>query len=698
MTPKQLRQRYDCAAKSATARMAVTAAAAAALLAIPLSGHLLAASRTPMAFSPLLLGVQTHTGPAPKLPHAKMPVKNAASAAVTLPSNPPGELTTADLSAFFDGLVPLQIKRNDIAGAVVAVVKDGQVIFAKGYGYSDPKAKKPVSPEDTLFRVGSISKLFTWTAVMQLVQAGKINLDADIRQYLDFPIDEHLGKITMRDLMTHTPGFDESIKGLISENSAHMRSLGDYLKTHGPIQIFQPGTTGAYSNYGAGLAGYIVQRISGEPFDDYIEQYIFQPLGMTHASFRQPLPPNLAPLMSQGFQLASGGAKPFELVNPAPAGALAVSAMDITHFMIAHLQDGTYNGAQILGPATVTEMHSRQYAPDPHVNGFCLGFYEDSRNGHRVIAHGGDTIYFHSDLHLIPDADVGLFVSYNSAGRGEGGRAQLYEQFMNRYFPYTPPTPPSVATAAQDARNVSGTYIPSRRSQDNILYPLFLLSEGTVSPGKDGTLITGEKGLNGQMIEWHEEAPNVWYNPDDPQSLITFDRQPNGRWQMGAEFPAEVLQQVGFTQSKGFVQNSLIAILIVFVLVLILWPISALIRWHYGRQIELSFAERRARRSARLVAILDLLFWMLFAGTIMQANSHLSVLSSHTDWWFRVIQIIGWIGIIATILCVINYLRQIGTQGRWWWAKIQDVIIVLAALMSIWLIVITHVLSFSLKY
>lgn len=701
MTRSRSGQRYGCAAKSTVLRLSVIAAAAAATLAIPLCGQLLAVNRAATGFATRAAGQQTHTGPAPKLPHAKLPPqKNAASGAVTLPPEVPGQLTTADLTAFFDGLVPLQIKRNDIAGAVVAVVKDGQVIFAKGYGYSNLKDKKPVSPENTLFRVGSISKLFTWTAVMQLVQAGKIDLDADVRQYLDFPVDEHLGKITMRDLMTHTPGFDESIKGLISENKAHMRSLGDYLKTHAPNQIFAPGTTGAYSNYGAGLAGYIVQRVSGQPFDDYIEQHIFQPLGMTHASFRQPLPGNLAPLMSQGFLAASGGAKPFELVNPPPAGALAVSAMDITHFMIAHLQDGTYNGAQILEPATVKEMHSRQYAPDPHVNGMCLGFYEDSRNGHRVIAHGGDTVFFHSDLHLILDADVGIFVSYNSAGRGEGEpRGPLYHQFMDRYFPYTPPSPPSVASSAQDARNVSGTYIPSRRPQDNILYLFALLGEQNVAPGKDGTLvIVGQKGINGAPIYWHEEAPNVWYNPDDPQSLTVFDREPNGRWQMGGEFPAEVGQQVGFTLSKGFIQNSLVAILIVFVLTLILWPVAALIRWHYGWKLEASASERRARKSARIVCAIDLLFWILFGGTIMQAGSHLNLLSSSADWWFRVMQIIGWIGIIATIVCIINYLRVRGVQGRWWWTKVHDVIIVLAALMSIWLIIITHVLSFSLKY
>lgn len=700
MKRTHFQQAHDCAAKSTVARMGVTAAAAVALLAFPLCRHLIAADRTAPSLPTLEVGAQTHTGPAPKLPRMKAAQKTTVSTGpVTLPPNPPAELTTADLSAFFDGLVPLQIERNDIAGAVVAVVKDGQVIFAKGYGYSNLKEKKPVSPEDTLFRVGSISKLFTWTAVMQLVQAGKINLDADVRQYLDFPVDEHLGKITMRDLMTHTPGFDESIKGLISENKAHMRSLGDYLKTHGPKQIFAPGTTGAYSNYGAGLAGYIVQRVSGQPFDEYIEQHVFQPLGMTHASFRQPLPANLAPLMSQGFLAASGGAKPFELVNPAPAGALAVSAMDITHFMIAHLQDGTYNGGQILEPATVKEMHSRQYAPDPHVNGMCLGFYEDSRNGHRVIAHGGDTVFFHSDLHLILDANVGIFVSYNSAGRGAGEpRGPLYKQFMDRYFPYTPPTPPSVTSAAQDARNVSGTYIPSRRSQGNILYPLFLLSEGTVSPGKDGTLITGQKGLNGQTIEWHEEAPNVWYNPQDPQSLIAFDRQPNGRWQMGAEFPAEVLQQVGWMHSKGFILNSLIAILIVFALTWILWPVAAFTRWHYGWKLQAEARVRHARAWARLACALDLIFWLLFGGTIMQAGSHLNLLSSSADPWFRFIQVIGWLGIIATIVMIWKYFQLHGVAGRWWWTKVHDILIVLACLMSIWLIIITHLLSFSLKY
>jgi CubicO group peptidase (beta-lactamase class C family) len=700
MAKRNLGTRYGCAAQSAAANLAIAVLVAAACLVFPASQRLVDSAALASARY-LAAGQQTHTGPAPKMPKMKMAAaKNAeATGPVSQPPNPPAQLTNEDLTAFFDGMVPIQIERDDIAGAVVAVVKDGQVIFAKGYGYMDPKEKKPVTPDGTLFRVGSISKLFTWTAVMQLVQDGKIDLDGDVNQYLDFHINEPLGKITVRDLMTHTPGFEEAIKDLISSNAANLGSLGDYLKAHQPTQIFPPGTTGAYSNYGAGLAGYIVQRVSGQPFDEYIEQHIFQPLGMTHASFRQPLPANLDPMMSQGFIAASGGPKSFELVNPPPAGALAISAMDITHFMIAHLQDGTYNGARILRPDTVKEMHSRQYGPAPQVNGMCLGFYEDSRNGHRVIAHGGDTIYFHSDLHLILDADVGLFVSFNSAGRGEGEpRGPLYKKFMDRYFPYTPPTAPSVATAASDAEAASGTYIASRRPQTNILYIVAILGEATVTPGKDGTLITGARGLNGQPIELHEEAQNVWYDPADPQDKTVVGKDYAGETMIAGEFPAEQLQRIGFFHSLGFVRNSLIGVLGILALTLILWPIAALIRWHYGWKIEAGERERRARGWARVECALVIAFWVAFLATLTQGMSHLNLLSSAADGWFRVIQIIGWLGVIGTLIAIWNFFVSVGTPGRWWWAKLTDTLILLACLMNVWLIWITHLLHFSLKY
>src|SRR5205809_3475102 len=347
------------------------------------------------------------------------------------------ELTASDVEAFLDGVMPLQLAREDLAGAVISIVKDGKFLFAKGYGYSDVEKKIPVFPETTLFRPGSISKTFTWTALMQQVELGKVNLDHDVNEYLDYKVPATFPKpITVRDLMTHTPGFDETVEELFVADAKQFKPLGDYLKAHLPARIYPPGTIPAYSNYGATLAGYIVQRVSGEPFEQYADEHIFKPLGMQHSTFRQPLPVSLLPLMSKGYDVASESDKPFEYVEAAPAGSSSVSAMDMTRFMIAHLQNGRYEGVQILKPETAQLMHSRQYALRNDINGMALGFYEENRNGQRIVGHGGDTQYFHSDMHLMLDADVGFFISYNSAGKGEiGAREAVWHKFLDRYFP-----------------------------------------------------------------------------------------------------------------------------------------------------------------------------------------------------------------------------------------------------------------------
>ena len=228
-----------------------------------------------------------------------MVVPLAASRAAT-PSNEAvasaaHSLTADDLRAWLDGFVPIAIQQGDIAGAVVVVVKNGETVAQVGYGYSDVEAGKPVDPEHTLFRVGSVSKLFTWTAVMQLVEQGKINLDADVNTYLDFKIPAYHGiPVTMRQLMTHRAGFSETARDLLTYGKAPP-PLDVVLKGYVPPRIFAPDQGPGYSNYGAALAGYIVQRVSGEPFDDYIARHIFSPLNMQHASFAQPLPASLAP-------------------------------------------------------------------------------------------------------------------------------------------------------------------------------------------------------------------------------------------------------------------------------------------------------------------------------------------------------------------------------------------------------------------
>ena len=301
-------------------------------------------------------------------------------------------LTKEDVEAWLDGFMPSSLQRNDVAGAVVVVVKDNQVLLAKGYGYSDVAAKKPVDPATTLFRAGSVSKLYTWTAVMQLVEQGKIDLDADVNNYLDFKIAPRGDKpVTVRSLMTHTPGFDEVIRALIVADPHALQKLGDQLKRWVPPRVTDAGSTPAYSNYGAALAGYIVERLSGESFDDYIDRHIFAPLGMKYATFRQPLPKELEPYMAKGYKVASGPPQPFEIVTIAPAGSISISGEDMARFAIAHLQNSSFENQRILQEATAIKMHSTGNDIIPPLHRMLLGFYESDINGHRVISHGGDT-------------------------------------------------------------------------------------------------------------------------------------------------------------------------------------------------------------------------------------------------------------------------------------------------------------------
>src|SRR5690606_25443126 len=342
---------------------------------------------------------------------AETVVEDAAAAATD------SRLTEADATAWLDGFMPYALARGDVAGAVVTVVKDGELLVQRGYGHADVTARKPVDPALTLFRPGSVSKLVTWTAVMQLVEQGKLDLDTDINTYLDFKVPAKGESITLRHVLTHTTGLEERVKHLMSVDPAGPGPLGDYLKSWVPAQIFKPGTTPAYSNYATSLAGYIVERVSGQSFDDYVDAHIFAPLGMRHSSFRQPLPAELQPLMSQGYALGSGEAKPYEMVTSAPAGSLASSGTDMARFMLAHLQTAAGQSSPILSAQTAALMYERQAMFTPPLNTMALGFYETNINGRRVIAHGGDTQWFHSYMHLFVEEGVGLFVSVNSAGK-----------------------------------------------------------------------------------------------------------------------------------------------------------------------------------------------------------------------------------------------------------------------------------------
>ena len=609
------------------------------------------------------------------------------------------ELTARDVETFLDAIIPLQLAREDIAGATVAIVKDGKLFFAKGYGYADIEQKKPVSAEETLFRPGSVSKLFTWTAVMQMVEQGKLDLDRDVNEYLDFKIPEAFGKpITLKNLLTHTPGFEEQIKDLFNYET-ESPNLGEYLKTHIPARIYPPGIVPAYSNYGTALAGYIVERASGKPFNQYVQEHIFQPLGMNHSTFAQPLPPELADNMSKGYKLASDDPMQFEVIGPFPAGSLSSTATDMAKFMGAHLQNGQLGDAQILRPKTAKLMHSRLFALDPAANAMAHGFYEENRNGHRIIGHGGDTVAFHSDLHLILDAGVGFFISYNSAGRGQiSPRTILWEAFLDRYFPNPTPAAPASETAKENAQAVSGTYKVSRRPEKSFFSAISLIGGTTVSAAEDGTItVDSLLAANGKPKRWRETQPMIFQEVDGQDKLI-FKPDESGQMQMIMAFPFMVFQKVGLWENSKILLPVLGVSLFIMLLTLILWFVGWLVRRHYGQKLELTRQEWWLRIIVRVVFALNLIFIAAMVGLLIYAFSHLEFLSDRGVFWFQLTQVIGVLGVIGTLIVFYNLFHALTSKRYRIWGKLQAAVFALACLGFLWFVFAGNLLSFTSNF
>ena len=618
------------------------------------------------------------------------------------PEKPSGvhELTATDVGAFLDGILPLQLKNDDIAGATVAVVRDGKILFARGYGFADVKQKRPVLAEETLFRPGSVSKLFTWTAVMQLFEQGKLDLDRDVNDYLDFKIPDAFGKpITLKNIMTHTSGFEEQVKDLFKAEGAPP-PLGEYLKTHVPRRIFAPGTVPAYSNYATSVAGYIVERVSGRPFNEYVDENIFKPLGMTRSTFVQPLPSNLLGSMSNGYRAGSDDAREFEVVNVPPAGSLSTTATDLANFIIAHLQNGKLGGVRILKPETVRLMHdTRLFALDDAANAMAYGFYEESRNGHRIIGHAGDTQYFHSDLHLIEDANVGFFVSYNSAGRGGiSPRTVLWEAFLDRYFPKPYSSEPTLGSAAQDAKTVSGKYMFSRRSDSSFLRTASLVGQLTVSPAENGSIVVAElPGANGQPKRWREVAPMTFLEENGWDKLV-FKPDANGRMQLILPYPFFIGQRVGLFENGKILTPVIVVSLVIMLLTLLLWPIAWFVRRHYRHKLDLTWKEWWLRLFVRIDFLLILIFAISIVGLVTYGLEHLWVFSDRGNKYFRLIQIIGIIGAAGTLIVLFNAIQAWTSKRIRIWGKLQATIFLLACFGFLWFAFAGNLLRFSSNY
>lgn len=592
-------------------------------------------------------------------------------AAVAVPA-PASAAPTPDYAAFLDGVIPAQLAQHRIPGAAVVVVAGGRQVFAKGYGLADVDARIPVDPERTGFFIASTTKVWTATAVLQLVEQGRLDLHADVNRYLtDFTIrDSWPGRpVTLAHLLTHTSGFADQILGAAVEHPADAQPLAAYLAEHQPERVRPPGTLASYDNYGFALAGYLVQVVSAQPFDRYVAEHILRPLAMSGSSATQPHPAAVDATLARGYRPDGAGQATargqYGPMTPAGAGVVA-TATDMGRFLRAQL--GT--GPRLLGPEALAQSVTRRFTHDPRLPGMAFGWEEHPRGGRRMLTKDGDVPGFHSNMAILPEQGVGIFVAYN--GDGVDGSAsyankELVERFVDRFHPGTP----AAAASSGGAGNLdryAGDYRITRTGQD-LTKAAALVSSISVEAGPDGTLTTNgplsaDPGKTTQR--WSPIGPELFQERDGGDRL-GFRVDGDGR--VTALFstanPTVAYERLPWWQSPLLHKILLAASLLVLLAALLHWPVAGLVRRLRGRPAPSRWAGA-ARLAAWVTAALVAGFTAGFAMLFADGNRlNESILLGGSPLMITVLA-------LSTTAVATTALAAAGTIAAWrrrWWTR-----------------------------
>ncbi len=556
----------------------------------------------------------------------------------------PGPTDPAEMEAFLDTFITAQLTEYQIPGAAVAVVKDGELFFAKGYGVTDNRSQTPVQADRTLFHAGSVTKLFTWTAVMQLVEQDRLDLHTDVNAYLTgFQIPATCPEpITLHHLLTHTPGFEDQLSNLYRFGPNDELTLDEYIIRKLPARVYPPGKTIGYSNYGAALVGYIIQQVTGMPYEQYIEENILAPLEMQRSTIRQPVPDEWLPDLALGHYPGLRGPLPLREYFPsAPVVGLTATVTDIAKFMIAHLQDGRYGETRILQAATAQAMHRQQFTHDPRLPGVTYGLVEWTRNGQRMLWHGSSTGFFEGIIFFLPERNLGAFVVYNRKTPFETGR-KFRQAFLDHYYPVT--TAPQTRTGDPAlARKFAGAYRESRWSHSRADKIIYLFTRYyTMEATADGQL-----HLDG--VAYIATEPGIFHAVDGEGALI-FHRE-SSRYGFYDYDPHKVFIKLAWYETRPFHLSILIGCGLLF--------ISALVAGSPGRVPEHApWIVAEARSVFQWLGAFNLLYpvGMLGIGItgLIDALPDLSFLAP--------LFILGLIGLLIVAL----YLVVMAWRGRYW--------------------------------
>jgi CubicO group peptidase (beta-lactamase class C family) len=613
-------------------------------------------------------------------------------------AQPPLELTAANLAGVVDPLMANWIDRRKGPGAVVVVVKRDALLFAKGYGFCDIAARKPFSADATLVRPGSISKLFTAIAVMQLVAAGRLDLDRDVNGYIDFsiPVPQSGVAVTLRRLLTHRAGFEEHLKGLFSSNR-EPEALGRWLAKNLPQRLFPNGDVEAYSNYGVALAGYIVERASGEPFASYVQRHILDPLDMHRSTFQQPLPEALAPLMAKGYRAANVPPLPFfETIAMAPSGALSATGADMGRFMRALLGGGALDGVRILSEASLATMMAPS---NPTPAGYLgLAFFGTKVAGEEAIGHDGATMTFFSSLTLFPEHGIGIFVARDGLGeitapKDLGEIPDPVTVIAQRFLAKPRGLDVRDAKFSGDA-GVAGNYHWSRRADSSFLRLSDLVSERVIKLDNAGNarlhLAVWPFGA-GEVLR--RVGENLYEGPGHTR-IAFMDRGSQSYFAL----PALRLQRVPWPLDVRWIGPAVAVSAVLVVLTLMAWPVAVLWRRRRKRPWSAVSSDHHKYLAVRLVLLADAAVIVAAVVLFIRGSIDPTIYNEALDRVLLVFYALAWLGVIGAMasIWVTTLFWRNGVGSRW--SRIHHSLIAASAVMIAWFFLTFRIAGTTLIY
>lgn len=474
----------------------------------------------------------------------------------------PGEaIPPAELEAFADGVVRQVMSTDRIAGASLVVVQDDRIVLEKGYGFADLERQRPVDARTTMFRIGSITKTFTWIALMNAVEAGQIGLDDPVNDRLPpelrLPDDGFLDPIRIRHLMTHTPGFEDSVLGhLFEREPEQVRPLATYLREERLARVREPGVVSSYSNYGVALAGAILERLHGRPWQEIIETQIIAPLGLAYTTGREPypprddlpaaMPPQLAEHLSNGYRWTgvAHASREFEYITHiAPAGAISASAGDMARYMRMLLNDGALEGVRIFGEGTARAFRTPMTGLPRVAGNWAAGFWETMLpGGFSNYGHDGGTMVFFSSMVLVPELRLGIFVATNTEGGGNLS-GPLPGRIVEHFYAPSRQGLSGSAAVADGRQAYEGYYLMTRRPYSGLEGFIFRLQTLRVVVTPDGFLALPLLGRTERFVPAGQ--PDVFRSEDPagPLGGVVFRR--NGDRAVRMDTLAMAFERVG---------------------------------------------------------------------------------------------------------------------------------------------------------